>query len=207
MIVTSVTISSELMETTVQAIDIKPQKTTPSLPLVSMIRFCSANKLTRRDKLMAAFDGQVLSEASGKRFVDAAIVHGDRQVRTGISLITLQPETQKAIKELSALVSATDPPELILNRHCAECEFQSRCHQKAVEKDDLSLLPGITEKERKKLHAKGIFTTTQLSYTYRPRRSSKSGGGRPPRYHHSLKALALRTGKIHLLAGDSLTTP
>ena len=36
-------------------------------------------------------------------------------------------------------IGATTPP-LILNRHCAECEFQMRCRQIAVEKDDLSSL-------------------------------------------------------------------
>ena len=203
-IVTDVSVSSELLETTVQAVDLKPQKSTPGLPLVASLRFCTSNKLTRYEKLMAAFDGLVLSELNWTRFIDASIVHGDRYARTSANSPTLQAEARKVIKELAAIISATDPPELILNRHCAECEFQSRCHQRALEKDDLSLLPGMTEKERKKLHAKGIFTTTQLSYTYRPRRSSKHGGGRPVRYHHSLKALSLRLGKIHLLGSAPL---
>jgi len=45
--------------------------------------------------------------------------------------------------------------------------------QKAIEKDDLSLLGGMSENERKKLRSKGIFTVTQLSYTFRPRRRPK----------------------------------
>ena len=61
------------------------------------------------------------------------------------------------------------PPDLVLIPHCAECEFQTRCRQKAEEKDDLSLLSGMTEKERRNLHDKGIFTVTQLYYTFRPR--------------------------------------
>jgi predicted RecB family nuclease len=173
---------------------------------VESIRFCSASKLTQHDRLMAAFDGSVLSESVGKRFAGASIVHGDGYARTGVNSLKLRAEVRRMIKELSAVIAAVDPPELILNRHCAECEFQSRCHKQAVEKDDLSLLPGMTEKERRKLHAKGIFTTTQLSYTYRPRRSSKPGGRRPARYHHSLKALALRLGKIHLLGSAALST-
>ena len=55
------------------------------------------------------------------------------------------------------------PPDLVLIPHCAECEFQTRCRQKAEEKDDLSLLSGMTEKERRNLHDKGILTVTQLS--------------------------------------------
>lgn len=38
--------------------------------------------------------------------------------------------------------------------------------QKAVEKDDLSLLGGMKEDERKEYNSKGIFTVTQLSYTF-----------------------------------------
>src|SRR6202035_3381427 len=45
--------------------------------------------------------------------------------------------------------------------------------------------------------AKGIFTVTQLSYTFRPRRRrSKSRNGRE-KHHHSLRALAIRENKIH----------
>ena len=65
------------------------------------------------------------------------------------------------------------PPLLVLNQHCAACEFQARCHQIAVEKDDLSLLSGMTAKEMKQQHSKGIFSVTQLSYTFRARRKPK----------------------------------
>ena len=54
---------------------------------------------------------------------------------------------------MSAMLAGGSPPDLILNRHCGECEFRDGCRQKALEKDDLSLLGGMTEKERKKLHA------------------------------------------------------
>src|SRR4029453_8467343 len=77
---------------------------------------------------------------------------------------------------------------LILNRHCAECEFQARCRQKALEKDDLSLLGGMKEDERKEYNSRGIFTVTQLSYTFRPRRRPKKMRHKKEKYHHSLKA-------------------
>ena len=73
------------------------------------------------------------------------------------------------VKKSATLVANTTPPDLVLNRHCGQCEFQGRCHKQATEKDDLSLLGGMSAKERKKLHGKGIFTVTQLSYTFRPR--------------------------------------
>ena len=56
----------------------------------------------------------------------------------------------------------------MLNAHCGQCEFQARCRNLAKEKDDLSLLANMSAKERQKLRSKGIFTVTQLSYTFRP---------------------------------------
>jgi hypothetical protein len=73
------------------------------------------------------------------------------------------------------------------------------CRKKTVEKDDLSLLAGMKEKERKKFKSKGIFTITQLSYTFRPRRRSKRSRDKREKYHHSVKALAIREKKIHII--------
>jgi predicted RecB family nuclease len=89
------------------------------------------------------------------------------------------------------------PPDLVLNRHCGQCEFQARCRERATEKDELSLLSGMSEKERKRLHGRGIFTVTQLSYTFRPRRRRGSSRDKPEKFHHSLRALAIRENKIH----------
>jgi len=102
------------------------------------------------------------------------------------------------------LLSSHSPPDLILNRHCAECEFQAGCRKKAIEKDDLSLLSGMTEKERKNFNSKGIFGATQLSYTFRPRRRPKQLTGKREKYHHSLKALAIRERKIHIVGSPEL---
>ena len=67
--------------------------------------------------------------------------------------------------DIAAQQANTTAPPLALNKHCAECEFRSRCRQTAIEKDDLSLLSNIGEKERKKQNDKGIFTVLQLSYS------------------------------------------
>jgi hypothetical protein len=49
------------------------------------------------------------------------------------------------------------------------------------------------------LNGKGIFTVTQLSYTFRPRRRPKELKQKREKYHHSLKALAIREKKIHIV--------
>jgi predicted RecB family nuclease len=104
---------------------------------------------------------------------------------------------QKRIPDVTALLADDSPPDLVLNRHCSQCEFETRCRKQATEKDDLSLLSGMSGKDRKKLHDKGIFTVAQLSYTFRPRRRRRKFRGKKEKFHHSLRALAIRENKIH----------
>jgi len=62
----------------------------------------------------------------------------------------------------------------------------------------------MMEKERKKFNSKGIFTVTQLSHTFRPRRRPKRLAAEREKYHHSLKALAIREHKIHIVGSPEL---
>src|SRR5439155_17064934 len=121
-----------------------------------------------------------------------------------VKTAALADAVRTRIEKIDALLSSPSPPDLVLNRHCAECEFQPRCRKIAVEKDDLSLLAGMSAKERQKLRNKGIFTVTQLSYTFRPRRRPKRLRDNREKYHHSLKALAIREKKIHIAGSPEL---
>jgi hypothetical protein len=60
----------------------------------------------------------------------------------------------------------------------------------------------MTVKERKKCNDKGIFTITQLSYTYRPRRHKGGRFSQIKKHSHALKALAIRKNRVHVI-GDS----
>ena len=148
-------------------------------------------------KLSLAFDALVLSEAVGREVSLGKIMHGDGHATLKVKLSSLASEVRKRIKDITALLADNSPPDLVLNRHCGQCEFQARCRKQATEKDELSLLSGMSEKERKKLHGKGIFTVTQLSYTFRPRRRRRELRGKQEKFHHSLRALAIRENKIH----------
>ena len=168
------------------------------------IQFIFRNKLSRDDKLLLAFNAFVLSKHIGREVRFGKIIHGNDRATTKVNTSGLANEVQKLIGKITALLSRKSPPDLILNRHCSECEFQVRCRQMAIEKDELSLLAGMTEKERKKLNAKGIFTITQLSYTFRPRRRRKAVADKREKYHHALKALAIRESKIHIVGSPEL---
>ena len=168
------------------------------------IRFIFTNKLTKDDKLLLAFDAFVLSGMLGREVRLGKIIHGDDHATLKVKTAALAGEARKRLKKISALLISPAAPDLILNRHCAECEFQARCRKIAIEKDDLSLLAGMSAKERQKLRGKGIFTVTQLSYTFRPRRRPKRLRDKREKYHHSLKALAIRDKKIHIVGSAEL---
>ncbi len=162
------------------------------------IRFFFTNKLGNEDKLLLGFDVFVLSEVLGCEISVGKIIHGDDSVTLRAKTSALTGEVRKRIKKIAGLLSSPSPPELVLNRHCTECEFQNRCRQKAKETDDLSLLSGMSEKERARHRSKGIFTVTQLSYTFRPRRTPKRAKNPAKPHHFALQALAIRENCVYI---------
>src|SRR5262245_33492341 len=123
-------------------------------------RFEFAHKLTKKHKLLLAFDALLLSEDAGRKVSLGKIVHGAGHATLKVKADALVSEVRSRIKDIAALLAANSPPDLVLNRHCGQCEFQVRCRRQAIEKDELSLLSSMLEKERKKFHCKGIFTIT-----------------------------------------------
>ena len=195
---------AENLESSLHAVKRAPSEGRGQSGQFTPIRFVFTNKLTRSDKLLLAFDALVLSEMLGRKIGLGKIIHGDNQATLKLKISALAGEVRKLTRKIAAMLSTSSPPDLVLNRHCTECEFQARCRQKAIEKDDLSLLSRMTEKERKKFNSKGIFTITQLSYTFRPRRRPKRLSDKREKYHHSLKALAIREKKIHIVDSPEL---
>ena len=154
--------------------------------------------LGKDDKLLLAFDTFVLSESLGREIQAGKIIHGDNSDTLRVNVFALFDNVKKRIDTITALLSSPISPELILNRHCTECEFRNRCHQKAKESDDLSLLSGMSEKERARHRSKGIFTVNQLSYTFTPRRTPKRAKNPAKPHHFSLQALAIREKCIYI---------
>jgi predicted RecB family nuclease len=195
---------TERLESRIAAVERIPAETRGRPREIVPARFVSANKITREDKLLAAFDAYVLSEAADVKIAGSRLIHGDRSKAIKVDVSCRLNEIRKLTQAVGALILSASPPELMLNRHCAECEFQIRCRTKAIEKDDLSLLAKITKNERRQLASKGIFTITQLSYTFRPRRRPKHLRDSREKYHHALKALAIRERKIHIVNSPHL---
>ena len=122
--------------------------------------------------------------------------------------VNLSPEIlvlEKAIREVKRMIDTDKEAFFRLNNHCSECTFSESCRKKAVEIDHLSLLSGIPDKELKKLNGKGIFSVTQLSYTFRPRRSRRTVP--TVKNNYALRALAIREKKTYIVERPKLSTP
>ncbi len=168
------------------------------------VRFIRASKVMIEDKLLVAFDALVLAGMTGYEIPIGKLIHGAKYSSLKVRIPPLAREVRRLIEQMDHCLSAANPPDPVLSRRCAECEFQIGCRRKAMERDDLSLLAGMTEKDRKKYNGRGIFTVTQLSYTFRPRRRPKRLASRGEKYHHALKALAIREHKVHVVGNPEL---
>ena len=126
----------------------------------------SREKITTEHKLLLGIQALVLDKLQGRRPLAGLIIRGRDGKQSRVKLPLARAEA--IFEEIRHLESA--PPKMVLNEHCQICEFQARCYAKARNDDDLSLVRGLGEKEIKNYNRRGIFTLTQLSCDFRPRR-------------------------------------
>lgn len=187
-----------MLESELHAVECIPSTGKGTLSEFIPIRFVQANKIDKDEKLLLSFDAFVLSESLRREIRFGTIIHGSDSATLQLRVSMFTDAVGERIEKIAAVLSSPVPPELVLNRHCAECEFRSRCRQKAKGTDDLSLLSGMSAKERARHRSKGIFTVTQLSYTFRPRRTSKRAKNPAKPHHYALQALAIRENCIYI---------
>jgi len=163
-------------------------------------RFVFTERVSVVDRMLLAFDALVFSQISGTLPVAGEIIHGREYSSTEIPLASLYRRVNAILERISEQLAKPTPPEPVLNKHCAECQFARRCSQIAKDRDDLSLLSKMHQKERQRFHERGIFTVTQLSHTFRHRRRASK------KHDHTLQALAIRKNQIHVIGKVTFTT-
>jgi len=193
-----VTVRTNHLESTIHAVERVVSQGRGEPTQFIPIRFIYTDKLTRDDRLLLAFDALVLSETLGREIGLGKIIHGDKPATLEVKTGALASAVRKVTGKIGSLLTSNSPPDLVLNRHCAECEFQTRCRQKSIETNDLSLLSGMTENERTSYRSKGIFTVTQLSYTFRPRKTPKRAKNPAKPRYIALQALAIRENTVYV---------
>lgn len=107
------------------------------------IRFVFTNKLGRDDQLQLAFDRLVLSNLLSREVNLGIIIYGTAHAICKINISPLEGDVRRRIAEIEALLSSPAPPDLVLNRRCAECEFQARCRQEAKGICNVKTVPSV----------------------------------------------------------------
>ena len=174
------------------------------------VKFSHRNKLSREDSLLAAFHGIILAEALGQPVPFVKVVHGLDFSVSKIKLVgptgttRLVKEARKILDRLRKQIESTSPPLMILNSHCSSCEFRDRCRAEAVNRDDLSLLRGMSEKEILAQRKHGINTVTQFACTFRPKSIGLRREKPLKRHLHALQALAVRDKKVYVVRAPEI---
>jgi predicted RecB family nuclease len=163
------------------------------------------DKVGLRERILLALGGLALARVQGLRPATGLVARGPDPRLGKVHLDSkLYWQAEQALAELERLRPGGEPPRLALNGHCPVCEFRQRCRAQAEQVDDISLLAGVGEKELHRYNRKGLFTLTQLSCTFRPRKRNKrvKKAGHP-RYA-ALQALAIRERKVHVYGTPNL---
>jgi predicted RecB family nuclease len=168
------------------------------------VLFHEAEGPTRDQRALLELLGLILGAVQGREPETGVLFHGPGCRQTKLQLRPQNKPVRQLFGQIRALGSAGTPPRLRLNDHCPACEFRDRCQVEAKAGDDLSLLRGMGETEIAKWNRRGIFTVTQLSCTFHPRRPHPRQKRQP--HQHALQALAVREKKIYLLGTPELPT-
>jgi predicted RecB family nuclease len=196
----SCTISAEDLVATCDALLKPTRESARSHTRLEPCVVVGTHSVTDDQKLRLAFAGYVVGQTTRYRPSIGLIVplaESPKQIR----LEPLCSKVRPIINDLRELITkpASEPPPLCLNKHCQLCQFCDHCTKEAEQNDSLSLLERMTPKLIRKYQKKGIFTITQLSYLYKPRRRrKKKATSLPLSFKVELQALAIRTNKIYL---------
>ena len=178
-------------DVTLDAIEIKNKSVVPILLIAN-------DKIHKKEKIYLAVQTLILSKLTKKNFETARIFYGDEFKTLKIKLSSYIKDADKIIEELEKITKKESQPKICKNDCCKTCEFEELCYAKLIEKDDLSLLSSIRQKEKPRFEKKGIFTVNQLSYTFKPRKKNEWVKQKEHPFNHSLQALAIREKKVYV---------
>jgi predicted RecB family nuclease len=153
-------------------------------------------KTTPTDKLFVSLQASLIQSEFNIKIESCKVIYGKNLQETKFKLPLLTKNITKIISELNKMLLTSNEPSLILNKHCAICEYSASCKEKAKAEGNMGLLDRATSKTIEKYKKKGIFTIQQLSYLYKPRRRKKRAK-QLVAHNLELQALALRTDKIY----------
>ena len=153
-------------------------------------------KISQKHKVAICCKASIINKHGTITIENGKVINGVDLKVVKVSLNRYKTEVNKVLREVNELVVHKKIPNTIQINHCNICEFQIECKKLLQKNDDLSLLGGISKKFIHEKKQNGIFTINQLSYTFRPRKNNKLINAKK-RHYPELRALALRTNRIH----------
>lgn len=135
--------------------------------------------------------------------INGKILYGETYETNLFKVDVYLNEVRNIVENIKNLSVPEKEPKFTMSDYCRSCTF---CKTNAAEKDELSLLRGMSTKEIQKWNSKGIFTVTQLSYTFRPRKRNKRMSRYKQKHLFELKALAIREKKTFIYEKPQLPT-
>src|SRR5262249_12574679 len=109
------------------ALELAAGKAVGSCGMYVPVLFTPQERVTRDDRLRLAFGAAILSRIQGVQPDSGRIIHGRQFKVSRVGLVTLSGPARDAVGQIRALGQSATPPPLLLNRHCAECEFRRSC--------------------------------------------------------------------------------
>lgn len=167
--------------------------------------FSEKEKVSKKEKLILTIQSIFFAKITGFNIISARIYYGKEMKTLKFNIARFIPESLRIINDIEKIVSGKFEPAMCKKDHCKICEYEEECILKLVEKDDLSLLSCIGEKELIQYGKKGIFSLKQLSYTFKPRKRNKKSMNNQNPYYSSLQALAIREKKVYVY--DEISLP
>jgi predicted RecB family nuclease len=195
----------------------RTRKSTPDGCVVPVL-FSPWEKPDLSDSLLVCFGALSWLQATGTWMETGILVYGDNLRRKTVRISDHLARLNGLLREIGSLLPGSRDPPLVLNAHCSVCDFWPKCRSVAIARDDLSLLSGMSPKDRSKALVKGVLTISQLSYGYRPRRRKRTKPDaeraarsndaaqvrHPARHDNKLKALAIKKGRIHVVGAPAI---
>lgn len=154
-------------------------------------------EVSLREKLLLAYRAAVVGKATGIVPTHGQIIYGEDFNIIKVILSTFIATVERMVHDIEKLGAQKEQP-LFLCSHCDVCEFRAKCHSRAVEEDNMSLLGGMRRGHIEQQNKKGIFTLHQFSHTFRPRRTPKRAKNPAKPRHFALQAQALRENKVYI---------
>jgi predicted RecB family nuclease len=161
------------------------------------VLFSEARTVHRWHRLLLASLGALIGRLQQRAPTRGVMYHGEPCEATSIQFGAAARAGESIVHDLARMWRGGVPPPLHLNDHCPVCEFRGECRSQAIKEDSLTLLRGVGENELRRYARRGLFTLTQLSHTFRPRRPGKRA--RPVRVRqYALQALAIRDRTVYV---------